>query len=290
LPPEIDTHGLPEHLGIGSQKTEWSLSFDRFDLRPDGIHRGFEDFCVRNARRTDEKYRGSYETSVMKRFQQFANSPAVLADVEKLFTLIVLNCALRNGDAHLKNFGIVYDDVLGEARLAPLYDLVTTSIYLPKDGLALTLNGTTQWPDSKALRRLGETRMTGTPAKIRAILERISDALSQTEIELRSYIKEHPDFKEVGERILQEWIKGPTTLTSSRLTVRISGLGYDARLVSATAFSVSLNRQMMTRDPPHGFSANLRAGAPVSAQNRSDTKSVFPHQNVRTGGVGNASS
>lgn len=30
---------------------------------------------------------------------------------------------LRNGDAHLKNFGVVYDDVLGEARLAPVYDL-----------------------------------------------------------------------------------------------------------------------------------------------------------------------
>jgi uncharacterized protein YehS (DUF1456 family) len=50
--------------------------------------------------------------------------------------------------------------------------------------------------------------MTGTPAKIRAILERVSDALSQTEIELRSYIDEHPDFKEVGERMLQEWVKG----------------------------------------------------------------------------------
>jgi len=35
----------------------------------------------------------------------------------------------------------------------------------------------------------------------------ISDAISQTEIDLRSYIKEHPDFKEVGERILQEWVK-----------------------------------------------------------------------------------
>src|SRR5450755_2168021 len=185
-----------------------ALVVDRFDLRADGTYRGFEDFCVLNARRTDEKYSGSYETSVMKRFQQFANSPAVLADVEKLFTLIVLNCALRNGDAHLKNFGIIYDDVLGEARLAPVYDLVTTSIYLPKDSLALTLNGTTQWPDSKSLRRLGETRMTGTPAKIRAILERISDALSQTEIDLRSYIKEHSHFKEVGERMLQEWVKG----------------------------------------------------------------------------------
>src|SRR5580692_3101168 len=185
-----------------------ALVIDRFDLRVDGTYRGFEDFCVLNARRTDEKYRGSYETSVMKRFGQFANSTHVGEDMEKLFTLIALNCALRNGDAHLKNFGIVYDDVQGEARLAPVYDLVTTSIYLPKDSLALTLNGTTQWPDSKVLRRLGETRMTGTPAKIRAILERVSDALSQTAIDLRSYINEHPDFKEVGERMLQEWVKG----------------------------------------------------------------------------------
>ena len=143
----------------------------------------------------------------MKRFQQFANSPAVLADVEKLFTLIVLNCALRNGDAHLRIRHRLRRRA-GEARLAPVYDLVTTAIYLPKDSLALTLNGTTQWPDNRVLRRLGETRMTGTPAKIREILERVSDALSQTGIDLRSYIKEHPDFKEVGERILQEWIKG----------------------------------------------------------------------------------
>jgi serine/threonine-protein kinase HipA len=84
-----------------------------------GGYRGFEDFCLLNGRRTDQKYRGSYETSVMKRFGQFANSTHVNEDMEKLFTLIVPNCAIRNGDAHLKNFGIVYEDVQGEARLAP---------------------------------------------------------------------------------------------------------------------------------------------------------------------------
>jgi serine/threonine-protein kinase HipA len=189
-----------------------ALVVDRFDLRPDGTYRGFEDFCVLNARRTDEKYRGSYESSVMKRFHQFANSSDVLADLEKLFTLIVLNCALRNGDAHLKNFGIVYDDVLGQARLAPVYDLVTTAIYLPKDSLALTLNGTTRWPDNRDLCRLGETRMSGTPARVRQILERILEGLSQTEVDLRSYIKEHSEFKDVGERMLQEWEKGRHSL------------------------------------------------------------------------------
>jgi serine/threonine-protein kinase HipA len=185
-----------------------ALVVDRFDLRADGTYRGFEDFCVLNARRTDEKYNGSYETSVMKRFQQFANSPEMLAELEKLFTLIVLNCAIRNGDAHLKNFGIVYDDVLGEARLAPVYDLVTTAIYLPNDSLALTLNGTTRWPDVKALQRLGETRMNGSPARVRTIFERVSDSLSQTQIEISSYIRDHQEFAEVGKKMLDEWKTG----------------------------------------------------------------------------------
>ena len=185
-----------------------ALIVDRFDLRIDGTYRGFEDFCVLNARRTDEKYRGSYETSVMRRFAQFANSPNVNEDMEKLFTLVALNCALRNGDAHLKNFGVVYDDVQGEARLAPVYDLVTTSVYLPEDRLALTLNGSTRWPTARELRKLGETRSGGTPAKIKQILERIREAIAQTADEVQSYRKDHSEFDEIGERLVREWENG----------------------------------------------------------------------------------
>ena len=188
-----------------------ALVIDRFDLRMDGTYRGFEDFCVLNARRTDEKYRGSYETSVASRFSQFANSTHVNQDMEKLFTLIALNCALRNGDAHLKNFGVVYDDVLGEARLAPVYDLVTTSIYLPKDRLALTLNGSTEWPSARDVKKFGETRMGSTPMKVKLILERIHEAMQETAKEVRSYIKKHREFEELGQRMLQEWENGSAT-------------------------------------------------------------------------------
>ena len=187
-----------------------ALVIDRFDLRPNGTYRGFEDFCVLNARRTEEKYRGSYETSIMKRFQQFSNSPHVNEDMERLFTLIALNCAIRNGDAHLKNFGIVYDDVLGEARLAPVYDLVTTTVYMPKDSMALTLNGTTRWPTNKELQRFGETRMSGAPAKVKQILGRIDEAISEATREVRIYIKQNPGFQEVGDQMLKEWESGAT--------------------------------------------------------------------------------
>jgi serine/threonine-protein kinase HipA len=144
----------------------------------------------------------------MKRFAEFANSSHVGEDLERLFTLIVVNCALRNGDAHLKNFGIVYDDVQGEARLAPVYDLVTTSVYLPKDSMALTLNGTTKWASAKELQRLGETRLGSTPARVRQILERAADAMAATSKELRAYIKSHPEFEEIGKRMIYEWEQG----------------------------------------------------------------------------------
>lgn len=183
----------------------FALVIDRFDLRADGTYRGFEDFCVLNARRTDEKYRGSYEGSVIKRFTQFANSPHAGEDLERLFTLIALNCALRNGDAHLKNFGIVYDDVQGEARLAPAYDLVTTSAYLPKDSMALTLNGSTHWPGGKDLQRLGETRIGASPARTKAILECLADAIAATAKTMRKYIKRHSEFTEIGARMLAQW-------------------------------------------------------------------------------------
>jgi len=127
--------------------------------------------------------------------------------MEKPFSLIGLNCALRDGDAHLKNFGIVYDCVQGEARVAPVYDLVTTSLYLTKDSLALTLNGTIKWATAKELRKLGETRAGGTPAKIRQVLERIVGAIRETANEVHSYTKQRPEFAEIG-RLLQEWDSG----------------------------------------------------------------------------------
>jgi serine/threonine-protein kinase HipA len=129
--------------------------------------------------------------------------------------LFALNCGLRNGDAHLKNFGIVYDDVLREVHLAPAFDLVTTTVYMPKDNMALTLDGSTQWPSAKALQRLGETRAGGTPARVRSILERIADALSDVAIEVRQYTADHPEFSDVGKRLLEQWEVGRQTSGST---------------------------------------------------------------------------
>ena len=99
-----------------------ALIVEQFDLQEnDNTYLGFEDFCVLNGLRTDKKYAGGYETRLFKILREFILPPANFpAAAEKLFRLFALNCAIRNGDAHLKNFGIVYPEVTGTGpRLLP---------------------------------------------------------------------------------------------------------------------------------------------------------------------------
>jgi serine/threonine-protein kinase HipA len=131
--------------------------------------------------------------------------PRALGDLFKLF---VLNCAIRNGDAHLKNFGIVYDDVTGPARLAPVYDLVSTRPYLPKDAMALTLNGSTNWPDRKTLTILGQTRSDLPLQAVNRVFEETADVLSRIARDVEAYFKTRAKHHEIGDRILAAWDAG----------------------------------------------------------------------------------
>lgn len=83
------------------------LVVERFDLGPDGRYLGFEDFCVLNALRAAGRYDSSYEL-IARRITQFV-SPAHLPDaLGNFFLMVALSCAIGNGDAHLKNFGVLY--------------------------------------------------------------------------------------------------------------------------------------------------------------------------------------
>jgi serine/threonine-protein kinase HipA len=180
----------------------------RFDLRLDGTYLGYEDFCVLNGVTTTEKYNGSYETRLFRRVREFIDPGGQRNALEDLFKLFVLNCALRNGDAHLKNFGVIYEDVTGPARLAPVYDIVSTVPYLSKDGMALTLNGSTDWPDRKALVRLGQTRCDLSPQAINRIIEQAADVMAKLAPEVTRYFSENSAHREIGGKLLAAWQTG----------------------------------------------------------------------------------
>lgn len=62
-------------------------------------------------------------------------------DLEEFVRRVVFCVIAGNGDAHLKNWTLLYPDGR-RAELSPLYDLVSTIIYLPQDNMALSLGGT----------------------------------------------------------------------------------------------------------------------------------------------------
>ena len=105
------------------------LVVDRFDILPDGGRLGFEDMAaimqlrVRD-RLSSRKYIGSYEDIAMALRLVCSDVPAAL---QQFYGYLVLSVLVRNGDAHLKNFAVLYDET--RVWLSPLYDQVTTTIY-----------------------------------------------------------------------------------------------------------------------------------------------------------------
>ena len=185
-----------------------ALVLNRFDLKSDGSYLGYEDFCVLNGLPTTDKYKGGYETRLFRRAREFIDIDRHKRVLEDLFKLFVLNCTIRNGDAHLKNFGIVYADVMGPADLAPVYDLVSTQPYIPNDPMALSLNGSTNWPDRKALTLLGQTRCDLTLQTVKRVFEDTADALSKIAPDVVTYFKNTATHRDIGDRLLAAWETG----------------------------------------------------------------------------------
>lgn len=109
------------------------LVLDRFDLVVHGDGRverlGFEDIAALAGLRvrdtlSDRKYQGSYQriAELMRQLQLSSGN------LHRFFEQVAFSIMVRNGDAHLKNFGLLYHSA-ENVGLAPLFDVVTTSIY-----------------------------------------------------------------------------------------------------------------------------------------------------------------
>lgn len=102
---------------------------------------GFEDMNALMGLSTEQKYSKSY-AAIAKAIRLFCAAREQRSSLEQLFDSVALSCIVGNGDAHLKNFGLLYTEPSKrDARLAPAYDIVNTTVYIPQDALALDLAG-----------------------------------------------------------------------------------------------------------------------------------------------------
>lgn len=154
------------------------LAIHRFDIdETTGKFLGFEDMVSLQGKVNVQKYEGSYE-NVALAIEQNASPQLAYKSLKELYEAIVLSIVLRNGDAHLKNFGLLYTDPSSEdCRLSPLFDVICTTLYLPRDQMALKLAKTKSWPDRETLIQFGLKHCHVERAA--SVVDRIVDAVSQ---------------------------------------------------------------------------------------------------------------
>ena len=93
--------------------------------------------------------------------------------VEEFARRLTFSVLIGNGDMHLKNWSILYED--GKTpTLSPAYDLVSTIPYIPTDELALKFGG------SKSLHEITEDQVRKFCATARIPERTITQAISTT--------------------------------------------------------------------------------------------------------------
>ena len=183
----------------------------RFDVAHNNEAIGFEDMCSLQALGTARKYSSSYER-VAKSISNFVSGDRLMDAREQFFATLVLSVMVRNGDAHLKNFGVLYNTPQSAVWLAPVYDVVTTTVYIKNDVPALTLAGTKKWWTRKMLEQFAVAHLSLPKAKITSIFKRMADAVTETRAKIPDYITHHPEFREVGEKMMTIWNEGVNDL------------------------------------------------------------------------------
>lgn len=187
------------------------LVVDRFDLTVEGRYLGIEDFCVLHGRGAHARYDGSYE-GIARRISDFVSSPVLTQAREQFALQVAYACAIGNGDAHLKNFSVIYPHPEETVALAPAYDMVSTLPYLAKDSLALTMGGSKRFPDRTRL--IGFVReVTGKTAKAAGqLLDKAAAGVEVAIGETAEYGRRHKDAARFVERMSQVLREGLSRL------------------------------------------------------------------------------
>lgn len=133
---------------INLPNESYAYAIERFDRQKDAssslvkrIHS--EDFAQILGKYAHDKYEGGNYNQIAKILYQYSQDG--LADVKQLARRLLVNILLGNGDAHLKNWSVIYPDGY-HLRLSPAYDIVFTKAYiLNETSLALNLGKIKNW-------------------------------------------------------------------------------------------------------------------------------------------------
>lgn len=194
----------------GLNTPEFYLSDDRkmfimkrFDILESGEYLGFEDMCVVFGKKPEQKYSGSYE-DIAKFLRTTTKSKD---DIKDYLKALIMNHFLQNGDAHLKNYGILYNNTaeMPNIRMAPIYDVVTTTVYNPKDIPALAMSSGKLWWKLKTYENFAFSTCKITKEEFSKILTACSSGVKKACADMACYVAFHRDFEPFAENLTKKW-------------------------------------------------------------------------------------
>ena len=186
-----------------------ALVLHRFDVDELGQpHWGMEDFCSLLGLRPAAKYNTTWER-IAKAVRDHVPGAQRLATYRQLATTLLLTYALRNADCHAKNLALRYSS-RADVHLAPAYDMLTTSVYagFQHNPPAIGFMGKKTWTPGKNLQKFIAATLGMQPREQQHLVQAIGDAVADVGPLVRQAMAQHPDFEDIGERILVAWTEG----------------------------------------------------------------------------------
>jgi len=182
------------------------LLVERFDIKTDGRLAGFEEAAALMGETSATKYQREFG-SMVDILSEFISPGARASARSTLVKCLVLNHLLGNGDAHLKNFGLLYEDA-GQVSLAPIYDCVSTLPYIPDDVPALALSfewySKAWWPRTK-IEEFAITYGSLSHAAVRRMFDEAFEAVLDGVQTISRHGREIPGFADLAATIGQLW-------------------------------------------------------------------------------------
>jgi serine/threonine-protein kinase HipA len=214
---QVARHVMP------TAKTEVSddgqaLVVHRFDVDEHGQpHWGMEDFCSLLGLRPAAKYDTTWER-IAKAVRDHVPGAQRLETYRQLATTLLLTYALRNADCHAKNLALLYIS-RADVHLSPAYDMLTTSVYAGSqhNPPAIEFMGKKTWAPGKNLQKFIAATFGIQPKEQQHMVRAISDAVADVEPLVRQAMAQHPDFEEIGKRMLMAWAEGVQGLRDQRV-------------------------------------------------------------------------
>jgi serine/threonine-protein kinase HipA len=195
---EVDKLDNLPQINLPDEKMAFAIK--RFD-RNDGQRIHMEDFAQVLVKYPHEKYNSSSYEQIGKILYNFSGDG--LADAQQFARRLLVNILLANGDAHIKNWSLLYSDQV-TPRLSPAYDIVTTSVYFDNERrYALNLGKTKEWYDVTHANFEAWAKRAGVPW--RAMKPHLDDTMEKARSLWPEKLKDLPMNGEHKDRLQAHW-------------------------------------------------------------------------------------